>query len=370
MASPVSDRRWKHAALVRHGPLEAFSAPSGTDLWGASDWHRPVLRATGRVAFDFKPLNSGIQFTFDVPHVQGIGSNSDMLRKKAKYAKIAICLILGFLLFTTTYLSLWGRLFPFSPVIVGFSKQEGDRAIIYAEVDVHFENLALIDQCIVSVEQAHGLAFKQKPEIFLLKTPAKFQRLTGSTVRFKTFPVYGRVLVSPHALEEADKGLISLPIYLKHELSHSLLFQHMTLYRFFKYPIWLLEGIATQSSGMMGHAWYPDKKATHDLIREGNFLPPRDFGTKNEDATLLKVPNKAAFVYSEFACIVDDLMDNYGREKVLAYIKALFNGSDDLELFRATFRRTFGDYLSDFQRRINQGAQRGRTSAASGDTKK
>jgi hypothetical protein len=235
-----------------------------------------------------------------------------MLWKKAKYARIAACLILGFLLITATYLSLFGRLFPFSPVIVGFSRHERDREIIYAEADVHVKNLALIDQCIVSVEQAHGLAFKHKPEIFLLKTPAKFQRLTGSTVRFKTFPVYGRVLVSPHALEEVDKGLISLPIYLKHELSHSLLFQHMTLYRFVKYPTWLLEGIATQSSGMMGHAWYPDKKATHDLIREGNFMPPRDFGTQNEDLTHLQVPNRAAFLYSEFACIVDDLMDNYG----------------------------------------------------------
>lgn len=209
----------------------------------------------------------------------------------------------------------------------------------------------------VSVEQAHGLAFKHKPEIFLLKTPTKFQRVAGSTVRFKTFPLYGRVFVSPHAMEEADKGLISLPIYLKHELSHSLLFQHMTLYRFFNYPTWLLEGIATQSSGMMGHAWYPDKKATCDLIREGNFLPPRDFGTRNEDTTLLKVPKKAAFLYSEFACIIEDLMDNYGREKVLAYIKALLNESDDIELFQATFGQTFGDYLSSFRRRINQGTQ-------------
>ena len=181
-------------------------------------------------------MNSANQFIFDVPHVRGIGSNSDMLWKKAKYAKVAICLILGFLLIAATYLSLWGRLLPFSPVIVGFSRHEGDREIIYAEADAHFENLALIDQCILSVEQAHGLAFKQKPEVFLLRTPANFQRLTGSTVRFKTFPVYGRVFVSPHALAEADKGLISLPVYLKHELSHSILFQHMTLYRSFRYP--------------------------------------------------------------------------------------------------------------------------------------
>jgi hypothetical protein len=119
-------------------------------------------------------VNRGIQFTFDVPHTQAIRSNSDMLWKKAKYAKIAICLSLGFLLFTTTYLSLWGRLFPFSPVIVGFSRQEGERAVIHAEANAQFDHFALIDQCIVSVEQAHGLAFKHKPEIFLLKTPAKF----------------------------------------------------------------------------------------------------------------------------------------------------------------------------------------------------
>ena len=274
--------------------------------------------------------------------------------KTSKKARIAICLSLALLLFTATYCLLFGRLFPFSPVIVGFSKHEGESAIIYAEANVLLSDFALIDQWIVGVEQAHGLAFKHKPEIFLLKTPAKFQRLTGSTVRFRTFPVYGRVFVSPRALEEADKGLISLPIYLKHELSHALLFQHMTLYRFFHYPKWLLEGIATQSSGMLGHAWYPDKPATCELIREGNFLPPRDYETSREAATVLKVPNPAAFLYSEFACIIDDLMAKYGREKVLAYVKALLNKSDDLELFRATFGQSFDDYLGDFRRRISK----------------
>jgi hypothetical protein len=177
-------------------------------------------------------------------------------------------------------------------------------------------------------------------------------------VRFKTFPIYGRVFVSPQALKEADKGLISLPIYLKHELSHSLLFQHMTLYRFYRYPSWLVEGIATQSSGMMGHAWYPDRNATHDLIRHGNFLPPRDFGTRKEDAAQLKVPYKAAFLYSEFACIIDDLMDNYGREKVLAYLKALLSDSDDLRLFRTTFGQDFDAYMSSFRGRVNQATNR------------
>ena len=356
-----TDSGWGPPALVRSGTLGAFLS--------LGDKHPQAPRPAGDWAFGCKTVKSGIQFTFDASHTQGIGSNSDMLWKKAKYAKIAICLSLGFLLFTAAYLSFWGRLLPFSPVIVGFSRHEGEREIIYAEANVQFDHFALIDQCIVSAEQAHGLAFKHKPEIFLLKSPAKFQRLTGSTVRFKTFPVCGRVFVSPHALEEADKGLISLPIYLKHELSHSLLFQHMTLYRFFKYPTWLMEGIATQSSGMMGHAWYPDKKATFNLIRQGNFLHPRDFGTQNEDTALLKVPNKAAFLYSEFACIMDALTDNYGREKVLAYIKALLNESDDLELFRATFGQTFGDYLSGLQQRISQDSHRSGTLAAPENTR-
>jgi hypothetical protein len=280
-----------------------------------------------------------------------------MVWKKSKYVRNAICLSLVLFLLCATYSLLWGRLFPFSPLTVGFSRHECDRGIIYLEATAHFDNFVMVDQCIASVEQSHGLAFKHKPEIFLVETRAKFQRLTGSTVRFKTFPIYGRVFVSPHAQKESDKGLISLPIYLKHELSHSLLFQHMNLYRFIRYPEWLMEGIATQSSGMVGHAFYPDKKATYDLIREGNFLNPRDFATRKEDATVLKVPYKAAFVYSEFACIIDDLMDSFGREKVLAYIKALLNESDDMELFRATFGQTFGDYLSSFQRRISQGTQ-------------
>ncbi len=250
----------------------------------------------------------------------------------------------------------WGRLVPFSPVVVGFSKQERDKAFMYTETQPPPADPAMIDRCVVEVEQAHGLAFRHKPEIFFMKTPAAFRRLTGSGTRFKTFPVYGRIFVSPQALEEADQGLISLPIYLKHELSHSLLFQHMSLYRFCRYPSWLLEGIATQTSGMMGHAWYPDRKTTCQLIREGNFLPPRDFGTRNEKAAQLKVTSKAAFLYSEFASIIDDLIENYGQEKVLAYVKGLLTESDDSKLFRATFGLDFDDYLSSFRQRVNRAA--------------
>jgi hypothetical protein len=275
-----------------------------------------------------------------------------MLWRNTRKTKVALLLGSTLVLLTTAYVFFCGRLLPFSPLVVGFSRHERDAEIIYLDAKASFDNFDMIDRCILEVEHAHGLSFKHKPEIFLLKTPATFARVTGSTVRFKTFPGYGRVFVSPRALEEADKGVISLPIYLKHELSHSLLFQHMTLYRSIHYPSWLLEGVATQSSGMIGHAWYPDKKATYALIRAGNFLPPRDYGTRHEDTVPSKLPAKAAFLYSEFGCIVDDLISQYGRDKLLAYLKALLNESDDLRLFRATFGQDFDDYLAGFRRRV------------------
>jgi len=62
----------------------------------------------------------------------------------------------------------------------------------------------------------------------------------------------GRLFHYTMAMREVEKGEISLEIYLKHELSHVLIFQHKGILAGFMYPKWLLEGIAVFSSDQMG----------------------------------------------------------------------------------------------------------------------
>lgn len=113
------------------------------------------------------------------------------------------------------------------------------------------------------------------------------------------------MVIAPWALTEADNGDLSLEIYLKHELSHSLLHQHLGIIHSFRYPKWLLEGIAVYSSGQMGTSFYPSNKETCQYIEQGNFMPPQYFRTRKEDQFNLEVKYRLPFMYSEFACIAE-----------------------------------------------------------------
>jgi hypothetical protein len=42
------------------------------------------------------------------------------------------------------------------------------------------------------------------------------------------------------------------------------------------------------------------------------FLHPQDYHTKAQNRAELDVPNRIAFIYSEFGCLVDNLINTYG----------------------------------------------------------
>jgi len=269
-----------------------------------------------------------------------------------------IVLIIGLILLAAiTYGFLFGQLFPFSPIILGFEKKEFGKAIIYYHKGTDISKFGSIDSLIKEVENFHQLKFKTRVNIFILNSDQEYARYTGHKARFVAFPLYGRIFVSGRAKKEYEEGKIHLLVYLQHELSHSLLFQNMSLYRSQYYPGWLLEGTATYSANQMGVDVYLSKEQTFSKIREGYFLHPDDWST-----TLLKpqsksvedfpLPNKYAFIYSEFACLVDDIIKNYGKSKFLTYLTALLKEKDDKRVFKRTFGIEFNQYLDDFKNKI------------------
>jgi hypothetical protein len=146
-----------------------------------------------------------------------------------------------------------------------------------------------------------------------------------------------------------------MEIYLRHELSHSLLYQHMGLITaYFVYPRWLLEGIAVYSSNQMGTSWYPSKKKTYQYIRQGSFLPPSYFNTKKEDDVKLKVKFKTAFAYSEFGCIVDYLIIKYGKEKFMKYMMGLLNSYSPGKVFKDVYGIDFNICISNFKQYVKE----------------
>jgi len=268
---------------------------------------------------------------------------------KKKITIIGLLLLVGLLI----YIFLYGKLFPYSPVIVGFEKHELANTIIYTQSGISFDEYEKIDALIPPIEKFHDLKYLTKPKIFLFSDSIGYIRHSPSKARFCTF-YNGRLFVTPWALKEALNKEISLEIYLTHELSHSLLHQYAGLKKASKYPKWLLEGIAVYSSNQMGTSFYPGKSKTYRLIQSGNFLPPDFFKTKNEDRIRLNVENRIPFMYSEFACIVDYLISKYGKERFLIYMKCLIKDNDHDKIFKQIYGIPFDKFLLDFKEHVSK----------------
>jgi hypothetical protein len=246
-----------------------------------------------------------------------------------------------------SYALIWGRLFPYSPVIVGFDRTDYPSVAVYTQKGFDFGDTGWIDSLPRRVEEFHGLGFSSRPRVFLFGDDETYSRRSPSRARLCAFPS-GSVVVSPWASREDAEGLISLETYLTHELSHTLLYQHMSPITALRYPRWLLEGIATLGADQMGATFYPDADETRLLIARGNWMPPALFGEQGEDSVRLDVENRQPFIYCEFALIVEDLIDRFGRVRFQEYMTGLFEEGDHDDVFEDTFGIGFDSYLTGF----------------------
>ena len=108
----------------------------------------------------------------------------------------------------------------------------------------------------------------------------------------------------------------------------------------------------------MGTSWYPGKEETYGYIRQGNFMDPRDYSTARENEAFLNVNYPIAFVYSEFGCIVDDLIATYGKQKFMRYTKNLCSAFDHERVFLEVYGIDFDDFLLDFRKRAAEVARK------------
>ncbi len=264
---------------------------------------------------------------------------------------IVLFLIVVATVATLGYLFLFGKLFPYSPVVVGFERHEIERAVVFVEKGALFDRFGEIDSHIRRVEEFHTLSFRKKPRIFLFGDRTTYARRSPSQARFCAF-YNGDIVVSPWAQKEASEGLISMEIYLRHELSHALIYQNAGLLNAYRYPKWLMEGIAVYSAGQMGTSWYPSKEQVYGYIRNGDFMPTEFYGTDREERVRIAARPRTPFIYSEFACIVDFLVTKYGREKFLAYMKDLLDGGDHGKTFTRIFGAGFNEAIGDFRESV------------------
>lgn len=160
------------------------------------------------------------------------------------------------------------------------------------------------------------------PVIYLVDSRESFDIISG----YKTEDwVVGRalsysklLLLSPESYEKESRHKYSDEEYyflLKHELSH-------LFYMIFsqgKGPVWLDEGFAIYTSNQL---------STKDRPKEfKNFLQYYS----NEDGN----------VYSESGFVVEGLIEKYGKEKVIDFLKVLPNVNSE-DNFKKEFEKYFG----------------------------
>jgi hypothetical protein len=270
--------------------------------------------------------------------------------KSKRFVKIVAVIAMTIAVSLFIYLFLWGKFFPYSPLKISFDKFELSNVIIYVQHGVHYDDYSLMDAYPPAVEKWHDLSFLAKPKIFIFRDKDSYLKRSNTKARFCAYP-NGCILTSPWALQEAKEGKISCEIYLKHELSHVLLYQHMGIIEaYIQYPRWLLEGIAMCSAEQMGTSLYPGKEQTYACIHQGDFMPPSYYKSRNEDSVSLNVQNRIGFLYSEFGCIVDYLILSFGKEKFLNYMKELLRDSDHDRVFQRIYGIDFDDFLGNFKK--------------------
>ena len=273
------------------------------------------------------------------------------MKQYKKYIKNGILTVF---LVIFVYLFLFGRLFPFSPIIIGFEKKEFNKAIIYYHKTDNISEFLSIDTIIEGVERFHKLKFKKKVKIFLTKSDKEYKRYTGTTARFVTQPLKGRIFISNRAKTDYRNKKIHIYTYLKHELSHSILYQNMSFIRSLNYPSWFMEGIAMYSAQQVGTDGYYGYEQTIEKMREGYFVEPNDWGTiiskKGESVNNCKLENKYWFIYTEFALIINHLVVQFGEDKLIVFLKESLNTKDFYRLFKITFGQSLENYLKNIKK--------------------
>jgi hypothetical protein len=86
------------------------------------------------------------------------------------FCKNIYTFIIGFII----YSFLFGKLFPYSPVIVGFTKNELSNTVIYIQKGAEYRDLKTINDLIPFVEKFHELKFIKKQDYLFLRIQEVF----------------------------------------------------------------------------------------------------------------------------------------------------------------------------------------------------
>ena len=239
------------------------------------------------------------------------------------------------------YHLLFGRLFPWSPIQLGFKRVHFAGAVVIlpqkAALPEELENIADV---LAETEQFHQLQFQKPVKVVLPETHTQHTRFSSARALACALQSGTVVFLSPNIPRE-NRNRADL---LKHELSHALLFQHAGLIGSFRLPEWFREGIAiyygNPRDGFVGEAF--SKAAVDDEYF---------FNILNAKEEIRKIPlnHRYRFLHSEYRCFMEYLVEMYDIDTVREYMKALLKApEEERPLFRQVFDVQLQEVLDTF----------------------
>ena len=249
-----------------------------------------------------------------------------------------------------------GPLFAISPVKLNFESKDTGNAKLFYHPGTNLAGFENIEELIKETERFHELKFRKPVRVIICNSMEEYRRFTGGSATAITRAYPGAIYFSPKR-KGRKNGLI-----MKLKISNLILYQHMSPLGGIKFPNWFLEGLAVHYGNQKD---YMSREELKSCVKEGLFVYPQDYGTwlsnklrgKKEyiKALCKEHPDWAYFfIYAEFGFLVEDLVCDYGKDKVILFMKRLLKRQTPEKHFKDIFHISLEDYVLRFKKRLEK----------------
>jgi hypothetical protein len=281
--------------------------------------------------------------------------------KTAMKVALAVAVVAGVLFYGLAF----GPLFAFSPVKFGFDELRLARcSIFYPRGTTPDRAYSKLDDLMAEAERFHGLSFKKRVRVIVCATNPQYRRFSLASGNACTSPTGAVIYVRPSIadatypprvghengklilLPPANTAKRDLASFLKHELSHAILYQNTTLWKAMKINRWLEEGLAIYFGN--AHHYYA-RQELRSLAIDDAFW----FNLVDEEAEPTGIPDtiRHFFSYGVYGDFARFLIETYGRDAFLGYVREYIQGPGNEE---ALFLTRFGISLNDAVARFRE----------------
>ena len=259
--------------------------------------------------------------------------------------KKGVVVFLLVILVVLVYGFLFGPLFPYSPVKFGFSKLELKRGTVFYPKETRLsDDYFRLDSLISETETFHKLRFKKNVKVIVCATRGQYKRFSTQSAHACAMLTGTIIYINP-GIKNTGRDLTG---FLKHELSHAILYQNTSIFKALRFKSWLREGLAVYYGNP--HHYYNVGKFLELSVDKGYF-----FDALDEKAKIDNIPESIRYfyVYGEYRSFVEYIVNAYGLEAFWnfthAYIK---NPKSEKQLFKDVFGTNLVDTFNSFRKTI------------------